>query len=262
MSSSVAGGPRSAQPGGEWPKDRKTWWPWRICAAILFPLLWILAKVEVRHGERIPPTGPVVVGSNHMSIIDPVYLVKAFWRKGRLARFLAKQSIWKVPVIGHIMQRSGQIPVDRVGSAASSLRAAEHLVETGKLLLVYPEATLTRDPALWPMKGKTGAARLALESGAPLLPIAHWGAQRLMAPYGKLHWWPFPRKRIVVLVGEPLDLTAWRDRPIDQRALAEITDLLMDAITALQAELRRETPPEHRWDMAVDGDPYRRAAKS
>jgi len=197
-----------------------------------------------------------------MSVIDPVYLVRAFWKEGRLARFLAKQSIWKVPVIGHIMSRSGQIPVDRAGSAASSLRAAEHLVETGKLLLVYPEATLTRDPALWPMKGKTGAARLALESGAPLLPIAHWGAQRVLPPYGKLHWWPFPRKRIVVLVGEPIDLAAWRGEPIDQRALVEITDLLMDAITALQAELRGETPPEHRWDMAVDGDPYRRAARS
>jgi len=261
MSSSAAESSRPAPPS-DWPKDRKTWWPWRICAAILFPILGILARTEVRHGERIPDRGPVVVGSNHMSVIDPVYLVRAFWKEGRLARFLAKQSIWKVPVVGHIMSRSGQIPVDRTGGAASSLRAAEQLVETGSLLLVYPEATLTRDPALWPMKGKTGAARLALESGAPLLPIAHWGAQRVLPPYGKLHWWPFPRKRIVVLVGEPIDLAAWRGEPIDQRALVEITDLLMDAITALQAELRGETPPEHRWDMAVDGDPYRRAARS
>lgn len=245
----------------EWPRDRKTWWPWRICAAILFPIIGILARVEVRGGERIPKTGPVVVGSNHMSVIDPVYLVRAFWKQGRLARFLAKQSIWKVPVIGAVMSASGQIPVDRTGGAASSLRAAEQLVETGSLLLVYPEATLTRDPALWPMKGKTGAARLALESGAPLLPIAHWGVQQVLPPYGKLRWWPFPRKRIIVLVGEPLDLSPWRGRTIDQRTLVEITDTLMDAITALQAELRGEAPPEHRWDMAVDGDPYRRAAK-
>ncbi|OJX63591.1 MAG: hypothetical protein BGO95_05165 [Micrococcales bacterium 73-13] len=230
---------------------------------MLFPLIGLLARTEVVGGERIPARGPVVVASNHMSIIDPTYLVRAFWKHGRLARFLAKKSIWKVPVIGGIMQASGQIPVDRAGSAASSLRAAEQLVETGSLLIVYPEATLTRDPGLWPMKGKTGAARLALESGAPLLPIAHWGAQRVLPPYGKLRWWPFPRKRIVVMIGEPIDLAPWRDRPLDQRTLAEITETLMDAITALQARLRPgETPPEHRWDMAVDGDPYRRGARS
>lgn len=261
MSGGPIEAPRPARPAGDWPKDRKTWWPWRICGAILFPFIGILARTVVLHGERIPARGPVVVASNHMSIIDPTYLVRAFWKHGRLARFLAKQSIWKVPIVGNVMRTSGQIPVDRAGSAASSLRAAEHLVETGSLLIVYPEATLTRDPALWPMKGKTGAARLALESGAPLVPIAHWGAQQVLPPYGKLRWWPFPRKRIVVLIGEPLDLSAWRDRPVDQRTLGEITDALMDAITELQAELRGENPPAHRWDMAVDGDPYRRERK-
>ncbi|MBO9578398.1 MAG: 1-acyl-sn-glycerol-3-phosphate acyltransferase [Microbacteriaceae bacterium] len=219
-------------------------------------------RVEVVHGERMPKAGPVIVASNHVSTIDPTYLVRAFWKLGRLARFLAKKGIWKVPVIGNIMRTSGQIAVDRAGSAASSLQAAEQLVATGSMLVVYPEGTLTRDPEQWPMRGKTGAARLALESGVPLLPVAHWGVQRLQKPYGKLHWWPFPRKRFVVIIGEPLDLSRWQGRPIDQRSLAEATEALMDAITALQAQLRPgETPPAKRWDMAADGDPYRRGTQ-
>jgi len=262
MSGSTVGATTLRAPEGGWPRDRKSWWPWRICSAILFPVLGFLARVEATHAERLPAAGPVVIASNHVSVIDPVYLVKAFYRLGRLARFLAKKSIWKVPVIGGIMQSSGQIAVDRAGGAAASLQAAEQLVATGSMVIVYPEATLTRDPDLWPMRGKTGAARLALESGIPLVPIAHWGAQRVLPPYGRLRWWPWPRKRIVVSVGEPLDLTPWQGRPIDQRTLAEVTEALMDAITALLAELRPgETPPERRWDMGVDGDPYRRGAR-
>lgn len=244
------------QPAAGWPRDRKTFWPWRLGAAILFPILGLLAGVRVLHGERIPKAGPVIIASNHVSVIDPVYLVRAFWKLGRLARFLAKQSIWKVPVIGAVMSASGQIPVDRRGGAAASLKAAEQLIATGSLLIVYPEATLTRDPQLWPMHGKTGAARLALESGVPIVPVAHWGVQELLPPYGRLR--PFPRRRFTLLVGKPLDLAAWRGRPVDSTTLAEVTEAIMDAITALEAELRDETPPTRRWNMAVDGDPYHR----
>lgn len=241
-------------PEGGWQRDHRSWWPWRVCAGLLFPAIGLLARTVVRHGERIPATGPVIVASNHVSVIDPTYLIRGFWKHGRLARFLAKQSIWKVPVIGRIMTDSGQIPVDRAGGAATSLKAAERLVETGSLLIVYPEATLTRDPDYWPMRGKTGAARLALESGVPLLPVAHWGVQQVLPPYGKLH--PFPRKQFTLLIGEPIDLSPWKGRPIDHTTLAEVTEVLMDAITALLEELRGETAPAHRWDMAVDGDPY------
>jgi len=248
-----------APPGG-WPGDRKTLWPWRICAPFLFAAIGIMAKTVVRGGERMPAAGPVIVASNHMSVIDPTYLIRAFWKRGRLARFMAKASIWKIPVVGNVMSVSGQIPVDRRGGAAASLKAAEQLVATGSMVIVYPEGTLTRDPDLWPMKGKTGAARLALESGVPLLPVAHWGIQEVLPPYGKLR--PFPRRTFTLLIGEPLDLTPWRGRPVDSRTLAEVTDALMEAITALQAELRGETPPTRRWDIAVDGDPYRREATS
>jgi len=247
-------------PEGGWPPDRKTFWPWWLCAPPLFAAIGLMAKTVVIGGERIPATGPVIIASNHVSVIDPTYLIRAFWKQGRLARFLAKASIWKVPFIGAMMRASGQVPVDRRGGAAASLQAAEHLIETGSMVVVYPEGTLTRDPKLWPMRGKTGAARIALESGVPILPVAHWGAQQILPPYGRLR--PFPRRTFTLLVGEPLDLTPWQGRAGDSRALAEVTDAIMDAITALQARLRDEQPPEHRWDMAVDGDPYHRDERS
>lgn len=247
--------------GGVWRKDHKSVWPWRIGAGVVFPILWVLARTRLLHGERIPATGPVIIASNHMSVIDPLFVVKAVWKRGRLGRFLAKRAIWKVPVVGHVMTRSGQIPVDRENGASASLTAAERLVSTGSALIVYPEATLTRDPGLWPMRGKTGVARLALESGVPIVPVAHWGVQDVLPPYGKLRWWPWPRKTFTLTVGEPMDLSPWQGRAIDTQVLVEVTEAVMTAITELQAGLRGETPPAHRWDMHRDGDPYRRGER-
>jgi 1-acyl-sn-glycerol-3-phosphate acyltransferase len=125
--------------------------------------------------------------------------------------------------------------------------AAGQLIERESGVIVYPEGSLTRDPDLWPMRGKSGAVRLALESGIPLIPVAHWGTQDLMPRYAKrIH--PFPRKTIRVSVGEPLDLSRFENRPVDQRVVTEATSLLMDSITALLAELRGEQPPAERWD--------------
>ena len=122
-------------------------------------------------------------------------------------------------------------------------------MRAGKVVAIYLEGTLTRDPDLWPMRGKAGAVRLALESGIPLIPAAHWGSQRLMPRYGKKIK-PFPRKTVEVMIGEPLDLSRFTGRPIDARLLNEATDVLMQEIARLLGELRGETPPPERWDPA------------
>ena len=134
----------------------------------------------------------------------------AVWHLGRVPRFMTKASLFKVPVFGWMLRKSGQIPVDRdrCGLALDrarqpdQLRRAE-LIESEGGVIVYPEGTLTRDPDLWPMRGKSGAVRLALESGIPLIPAAHWGTQELMPRYGKSIR-PFPRKTIEVAIGEPI----------------------------------------------------------
>ena len=88
------------------------------------------------------------------------------------------------------------------------------------MVVVYPEGSLTREPDLWPMRGKTGAVRIALERDIPIIPAAHWGTQALLARYGK-KLSLFPRKTIDVAIGEPLDLSAYRGKPLDQATLLE-----------------------------------------
>ncbi len=212
------------------------------------------AMVKIRlHGEKLPAKGAFVLSPNHYSEIDPVVMGMATWYLGRLPRFLAKASLFKVPVVGWFLRTSGQIPVERAGSRShAALRAAEELVEKGRMVVVYPEGSLTRDPELWPMRGKTGAVRIALEQGIPLIPVAHWGTQELMPRYGKkLH--PFPRKTIDVAVGKPVDLSAFADGPLDQATLARATTVVMDEIAELLAGLRGEPAPVERWDPSKRG---------
>ncbi|MDR5699998.1 lysophospholipid acyltransferase family protein [Agromyces aerolatus] len=233
------------------PEKRRPSFFW-VLAALILPLFNLAVKFRF-HGPRLPQTGAFVLSPNHFSEIDPVVMGAAAWKLGRAPRFLAKESLFKVPVVGWFLRSSGQIPVARAGSRShAALRAAEELVEKGRMVIVYPEGSLTRDPDLWPMRGKTGAVRIALERDIPIIPAAHWGTQALMPRYGKkIH--PFPRKTIDVIVGEPVDLSAYRGKPLEPALLAAATNDLMQAIAALVGELRDETPPATRWDPAAHG---------
>lgn len=222
-------------------------------ATLILPFWSMMVRYRFTPKSKLPESGPFILAPNHYSEVDPIAMGAAVWHLGRLPRFMAKASLFKVPVLGWLMRASGQIPVQREGAARSAARdgnpmsAASLLIERQQGVIVYPEGTLTRDPDLWPMRGKSGAVRLALESGIPLIPVAHWGTQHLMPRYAKrLH--PFPRKTIEVSIGAPLDLSKFQGRPLDQRIINEATRELMDAITALLADLRGETPPAERWD--------------
>lgn len=224
-----------------------------VLAVMILPLLSLVVKYRFHHRERMPQTGAFVLAPNHYSEIDPVVMGAASWKLGRAPRFMAKASLFKNPVLGWFLRTSGQIPVERAGSNShTALRAAEELVEKGRMVVVYPEGSLTRDPDLWPMRGKTGAVRIALERGIPIVPAAHWGTQELMGRYGK-KLDLFPRKTIDVIIGEPLDLSAYRGKPLDQATLLKATGELMDAIAALLAELRGEPAPAERWDPTKHG---------
>lgn len=215
--------------------------------AVLILPVWALIVRYRYHGKPLPLTGAFVLSPNHYSEIDPLVMGVAAWKLGRAPRFMAKASLWKIPVLRLLLNASGQIPVERAGSKShTAFRAAEQLVEKGRMVIVYPEGSLTREPNLWPMRGKTGAIRLALEHNIPVIPVAHWGTQALMPRYGKKISL-FPRKTIHVNVGEPLDLSAYAGRT-DAAALNEATDLLMARIAALLGELRGEAAPEKRWD--------------
>jgi 1-acyl-sn-glycerol-3-phosphate acyltransferase len=166
---------------------------------------------------------------------------------------LAKASVFRIPIIGRIIAACGQISVER-GSAQSkdALVAAAQALEQGRALVIYPEGTITYDPDLWPMKGKTGSARLALTTGCPVVPIGQWGAQELLP--GRKPRFPklFPRKTLQVAAGEEIPLDDLRARPVTAATLDEATTRIMDAITVLVAELRDVTAPAHRYDPRSD----------
>jgi 1-acyl-sn-glycerol-3-phosphate acyltransferase len=244
---SSAQNPVSKLPRKETSKPTVFW----VLAGIIIPLFSILARFRIIDGEKLPRRGAFVVAPNHYTEIDPVAVGIVSWHLGRMPRFLAKGSLFRVPVVGWFLRKSGQVPVERAGSTRGSgpLKAAQQIVDDGSIVIVYPEGSLTRDPGLWPMRGKTGAARMALEHDIPVIPMAHWGTQQVMARYAKKISL-FPRKTITVKVGDPVDLSAFRGRNLDAATLTEATAVIMDAITALLEDLRGEKAPETRWNPA------------
>ncbi|WP_416430223.1 lysophospholipid acyltransferase family protein [Paenarthrobacter nicotinovorans] len=197
------------------------------------------------------PAGGFIAVPNHCTEIDPIVVGHLVYNQNRPPHFLAKAGLFKVPVLGSLLRATKQIPVERSTAGANrSLQLAKEVVDAGGAIIIYPEGTLTRDPDLWPMKGHTGAARLALQTGAPVVPMAHWGAQEVFPRYAK-RFHVFPRKTVRVLVGEPVDLSSFADRPLDRATLTEATDVIMDAITALLETLRGEKAPAERWDPAL-----------
>lgn len=223
----------------------------RVTVWILTGLLRVLTQQDWRGRDRIPATGGVLFAVNHISNFDPLVVGHFLTWAGRWPRFLAKDGIFRAPVLGWVARRSGQIEVRRgTPEAALAIDAAVRAVGEGRGVTVYPEGTITADPLTWPMTGRTGAARIALTADCPVVPVGQWGAQEVMP--GRKPTWPrlFPRKTMHVLAGAPVPLDDLRALPMDQAVLAEATERILDAITALVAELRQESPPPGRWDTA------------
>lgn len=221
-------------------------------ARILRPPLLAMTRRTWTGVENLPD-GAFIAAANHMTNIDPLITAHFLYDSGRPPRILAKSSLFTVPVLGRMLKATDQIPVYRgTAQAGEALGAAEEALEKDECVLVFPEGTLTRDPELWPMVAKTGTARLALKSRAPVIPIAQWGATALMGRYKALLK-PIPPKRVWVTAGPPVDLTDLYDRPLTATTLREATDRIMNAITEVLADLRGEEPPTERWDMRRHG---------
>jgi 1-acyl-sn-glycerol-3-phosphate acyltransferase len=204
-------------------------------------------------GAENMPAGAFIAAANHMTNVDPLVTAHFLFDNDVAPRIMAKSSLFTVPVLGWAMRATGQIPVYRgTAQAGDALAAARAALEVGECVLVFPEGTLTRDPDLWPMVAKTGTARLALMTRAPVVPIAQWGATALMGRYKALLK-PIPPKRVWVSAGPPVDLSDLYDSPIEGPVLRTATDRISDAITELLSEIRREPPPAVRYDMRRQG---------
>lgn len=216
----------------------------RLCVVLLYPLDSALFKLRFRGTDNVPKTGGVIMAANHVSYADPFTFVRFVWECGRIPRTLAKASLFTLPVAGQILRGARQIPVYRGRTdAGDSLRDAVAALGAGEAVCIYPEGTVTRDPDWWPMQGRTGVARLALETGVPVIPIAQWGPQFAYDRYHKKIAF-LPRKTVHYVAGPPVDLSAYRDRPVTRELLREVTDVVMGAVRDQLGEIRAQTPPE------------------
>jgi 1-acyl-sn-glycerol-3-phosphate acyltransferase len=219
-----------------------------VVVSLLNLVMRPVTRRDWRGQDRVPQTGGVIFVANHISNADPLALGQFLAFSGRWPRFLAKASLFRYPVLGHILRACGQIPVQRQSAqSADALFAAVEAAGRGRAVVIYPEGTITRDPDLWPMEGKTGAARIALRTGCPVIPIGQWGAHELM--YGREIHFPrlFPRKTLRLVAGDPVALDDLREVPVTGAVLDAATTRIMDAITALVAELRQQPPPPERF---------------
>ncbi|CAG7609054.1 lysophospholipid acyltransferase family protein [Actinacidiphila bryophytorum] len=223
---------------------------YRLAAVIAKPPLIVLFKRDWRGMEHIPADEGFITAVNHNSYLDPLSYAHFQYNTGRVPRFLAKAALFKPFFVGTVLRGTGQIPVFRESTdAANAFRAAVTAIESGECVAFYPEGTLTRDPDMWPMVSKTGVARVALLTKAPVIPVAQWGANEAMPPYAKEKKFRFfPRKTLRVVAGPPVDLDAYYGLEPTAETLRAVTETIMRAVTELLAELRGEPAPEGLFD--------------
>ncbi|MGH3735691.1 MAG: lysophospholipid acyltransferase family protein [Micromonosporaceae bacterium] len=234
------------------------------------PLLWrvllrlarIVAPIfcRLRVVDEIPPElrgGPLILASNHIGTFDPIALAAAAGRIGLAPRFLATGALFRARVIGTVLRRCGHIRVNRRDrSAVEALDSAVGAVREGSVVAGYPEGRITLDPGMWPERGRSGMARLALRTGVPVIPVAQWGAHEVMtwdAPHtmlARLTLCLWRRPVVWVRFGAPVDLSGLDDGVPGDAVRA--TDRVMAAIVERLRPLRADEPVLPRYV-----DPYR-----
>ncbi len=214
-----------------------------LAKTVVPPVIRFWVRLDCQGLDNVPHEGPVIIAANHVSYFDPLCLGVYIHTAGRRVRFLAKAELFRNPVLRWVLLGAGQIPVYRESrDAARSLADAVDAMAEGAAVAIYPEGTTTRNPDFSPMPAKSGVARLAALTGAPVVPVGQWGAQVLFTR-GKIG--PFRRgARVVLRAGSPLDLGLTPDSTLD--ALNAGRDKVMAAIVALVDEAKQDwTPP--RW---------------
>ncbi|WP_020671723.1 lysophospholipid acyltransferase family protein [Amycolatopsis nigrescens] len=201
---------------------------------LLGPLLKLLWPTKVTGAENIPETGGAILASNHLAVADSFFMPI---RVRRMVTFPAKQEYFTEKGIKGRLKKAfftgvGQFPIDRSsGSAAqAALDTAIRLLREGRLLGIYPEGTRSPDGRLY--KGKTGVARIALEAGTPVIPVAMIGTDRVN-PIGSKMWWP---RRLEVRFGKPLDFSRYEGLSGDRFVERSITDEIMYALMELSGQ--------------------------
>lgn len=235
--------------------NRKITKTYNVLAKIIRTPFALFIKKNWYGAQNLPTDGGFIAVANHVSEIDSMTFMHYMFNNGVPMKIMAKAELFKVPLLGWALKATGQIPVYRYDPTKKNdaMVDARKALAEGECIGIFPEGTLTRDLDYWPMKAKTGAARLALETGVPVIPIAQWGAHEIMDRY-RHRLYLLPRKTVTVVAGEPVDLSDLYGKQDDFQAVEEATDRIMLAITAVLAKIRNETPPAQMYDRKVDGD--------
>jgi 1-acyl-sn-glycerol-3-phosphate acyltransferase len=207
---------------------------YRLSRVVAGPLLRALASPSVSGAEHIPPSGPAILASNHLSVVDSIYLPLML---DRPVTFAAKSEYFtgtrlRDRAVGAYLRATNQLSTDRAGARAAQemLEAALGLLRSGQLFGIYPEGTRSPDGRLY--RGRTGVGYLALHSGAPVIPVAMVGTEKILATGQKI---PRPG-RIEIRIGAPLDFAGLRGQPVGARQRRAVTDEVVQAIQKLSGQ--------------------------
>ncbi|MCD4549605.1 lysophospholipid acyltransferase family protein [Schaalia sp. lx-260] len=212
----------------------------------IFLTPWICLRV--RGEENLPQSGGYVLACSHTSPLDGIL---AFWymaRRGVPLRIMAKAELFRLPVVGAIFRALHLVPVDRKAQNRSdALAPVCRAIDEGQCVAIYPEGTFTEDPDVWPMRLKTGVARVALDTRAPVIPLASWGAHMIMSS-GRIVDIR-PARTVDFLIGEAVDLSDLYSElgSADRKAVEEANRRIYRALCEGLAQLRGENPPENMW---------------
>ncbi|MFZ1382906.1 MAG: lysophospholipid acyltransferase family protein [Scrofimicrobium sp.] len=225
---------------------------YRVLLPVLWPLVNSLAKPRLQSFENLPKEGAFILAPNHLSNADPFVMGYLMADAGYEISFMAKDSLFRVPALGQILRAWGMIPVVRNSAAAAdSLVHAREVLGRGGIVGFYFEGTLTQDPAYWPMKGKTGLARLALDTRVPVIPVVQWGAQDIVNRYVEMR--PFGKRPELFIRALPeLDYSDLPGDSSNHESVNELTQRLQNALEAGSAALREELAPETPWDRKTN----------
>lgn len=207
---------------------------YRLSRLVAGPFLRLLVRPTVIGAEHIPATGPAILASNHLSVIDSIYLPLMVERP---VSFAAKSEYFtgtrlRDKAVSAYLRATNQLSTDRTGGAAAMgmLEAALEHLRSGQLFGIYPEGTRSPDGRLY--RGRTGVGYLALNSGAPVVPVAMVGTDRILPPGQRL---PRPGA-IEIRIGEPLDFAEFRGQPAGARQRRAVTDQVVTAIQKLSGQ--------------------------
>lgn len=201
-----------------------------VFRGILRPAVKVFWKPTVIGMDNVPLEGPALIAANHISVLDSVFMIPTLSRRITYIGKAEYLDSWKTK---HFFRGLGAIPVDRSGgdAAAAALDSAARVLEAGGLFGIFPEGTRTRDGFLH--RGKTGVARLAMRTGAPVIPIGLRGLDEIQPPDAKF---PRPFRRWEVRIGEPLHPQRYGTDPDDNKALRALTDEIMYEIGELSGQ--------------------------